>query len=50
MKDAGVTHVVVHPARFASAGAAVIVALAKRRDFELMAIGRDDVRLYRLTR
>ena len=50
MKDAGVTHVVVHPAAFQRDHQAVLPALAGRTDFELMAIGPDGVRLYRLKR
>jgi hypothetical protein len=50
MKDAGVTHVVVHPARFARDHQDVLPALEQRADFELMAIGHDGIRLYRLKR
>ena len=50
MKDAGVTHVMVHPAAFHKDHQAVVPALEKRTDFELMAIGKDDIRLYRLKR
>jgi hypothetical protein len=50
MKDAGVTHVVVHTAAFHKDHQAVLPALEQRADFELIAIGRDDVRLYRLKR
>lgn len=50
MKDAGVTHVVVHIAAFHKDHQAVLPVLEKRPDFELMAIGPDDVRLYRLKR
>lgn len=50
MKAAGVTHVVVHVARFHPEHVVVIEALEKRGDFELMAIGRNGVRLYRLKR
>ena len=50
MKDAGVTHVMVHPAAFHKDHQAVLPAIANRPDFELMAIGRDDIRLYRLKR
>jgi len=50
MKDAGVTHVVVHPGAFHKDHQAVVPVLAKRPDFELMAIGKDDIRLYRLKR
>jgi hypothetical protein len=50
MKDAGVTHVVVHAARFARDRQDVLPALEKRPDFELMAIGDEGIRLYRLKR
>ena len=50
MKDAGVTHVMVHPAAFHKDHQAVLPALEKRTDFELMAIGDDGIRLYRLKR
>jgi hypothetical protein len=50
MKDAGVTHVVVHVATFHKDHQPVLKALEHRTDFELMAIGRDDMRLYRLKR
>jgi hypothetical protein len=50
MKDAGVTHVVVHPARFAHDNQEVLPVLDQRSDFELMAIGDGGIRLYRLKR
>ncbi|HYT74058.1 MAG TPA: hypothetical protein VEL79_04855 [Vicinamibacterales bacterium] len=50
MKDAGVTHVVVHPSGFNSNREPVIPIIEKRGDFELLAIGRDNIRLYRLNR
>ena len=50
MKAAGVTHVVVHVARFHRDGLPVAEVLDKRTDFELMAIGRNGMRLYRLKR
>jgi hypothetical protein len=50
MKDAGVTHVVVHVATFHKDHQPVLKAIEHRTDFELMAIGRDDMRLYRLKR
>ena len=50
MKDAGVTHVMVHLATFHKDHQAVLPAIEKRSDFELMAIGRDDMRLYRIKR
>jgi hypothetical protein len=50
MKDAGVTHVVVHLAAFHQDHQPVLQAIEHRADFELMAIGRNDMRLYRLKR
>jgi hypothetical protein len=50
MKDAGVTHVVVHPAAFRRDHQEVVPVLDARSDFELLAIGADDIRLYRLKR
>ena len=50
MKDAGVTHVVVHPAAFHRDRQDVVPVIDKRSDFELMGIGPDDIRLYRLKR
>ena len=50
MKDAGVTHVVVHVDAFHRDRMAVVPVLNARADFELMAIGRRDIRLYRLKR
>ena len=50
MKAAGVTHVVVHVARFHRDHLPVLDALDKRADFELMAVGRNGIRLYRLKR
>src|SRR5262245_40037621 len=50
MKDAGVTHVVVHPAAFHKDHQVVVPVIEKRADFELMGIGPDDIRLYRLKR
>lgn len=50
MKDAGVTHVMVHPAAFHKDHQAVVPAIENRPDFELMAIGPADMRLYRLKR
>lgn len=49
MKDAGVTHVVVHLAAFSQDHQAVLPVLGARGDFELLGIG-DDVRVYRLKR
>jgi hypothetical protein len=48
MKDAGVTHVVVHTAAFQRDNMDVVPALEKRSDLELMAIGDGGVRLYRM--
>jgi len=48
MKDAGVTHVVVHAAAFARDNMDVVAILDKRTDLELMAIGAGGVRLYRM--
>jgi hypothetical protein len=48
MKDAGVTHVVVHPKLFARDHQDPLPAIGKRADFELMAIGDEGIRLYRL--
>ena len=50
MKDAGVTHVVVHVSDFSRENLAVLPVLAARTDFELLAIGPRDLRLYRLIR
>jgi hypothetical protein len=47
MKDAGVTHVVVHAAEFRKN---VLETLGRRSDMELMEIGSGGVRLYRLKR
>jgi hypothetical protein len=49
MKDAGVTHVMIHPVDFPAGHVAVIPAIELRNDFELVASGRD-IRLYRLKR
>jgi hypothetical protein len=49
MKAAGVTHVVVHVARFERDHQPVLDALARRADFELLGIS-GDIRLYRLER
>lgn len=50
MKDAGVTHVMVHVTAFHRDRVAVVPVIDKRPDFELMAVGRNDLRLYRLKR
>jgi hypothetical protein len=48
MRRAGVTHVMVHPARFGREGEDVVAELARRPEFELMAAGSRGIRLYRL--
>lgn len=48
MKKAGVTHVVVHVETFERENLDVLAVLEKRRDFELMAIGPNGMRLYRM--
>jgi hypothetical protein len=49
MREAGVTHITVHPHRFGNEAAATIEKLSHRPDFELVAIGaRPAIRLYRL--
>jgi hypothetical protein len=48
MRRAGVTHVMVHPARFGHEGDDVIRQLSARLDFELMGVGSHGLRLYRL--
>jgi hypothetical protein len=48
MKDAGVTHIMVHPHRFLHEADEVIAKISARRDLELVAVGTDDLRLYRL--
>jgi hypothetical protein len=48
MKQAGVTHVVVHLETFDREHIPVTTVLEKRGDFELMAIAPEGVRLYRL--
>jgi hypothetical protein len=48
MRRAGVTHVMVHPARFGRDGNDVISQLDARPDFELMGAGSHGLRLYRL--
>ena len=50
MKKAGVTHVMVHPAAFHKDHQAVLPAIEGRRDFELVGIGPNEMRLYRLRR
>jgi len=48
MRRAGVTHVMVHAARFGHEGNDVIRQLDARPDFELMGVGSHGLRLYRL--
>ena len=48
MKNAGVTHVVVHPSMFLRDAAKVMRQVDARPDLELMAIGPDGMRIYRL--
>ena len=50
MKDAGVTHVVVHTEAFHKDHQEVLPVIDKRGDFELMGIGPNGIRLYRLKR
>ena len=51
MKDAGVTHVMVHLSRFGpERGEEIIEKLRTRRDMELLAAGSGGIRLYRLIR
>jgi hypothetical protein len=48
MRRAGVTHVMVHPARFGSRGDAVIAEIGARPELELLGVGSRGMRLYRL--
>jgi hypothetical protein len=48
MHRAGVTHVMVHPARFGHEADDVVRTLNGRSDFELMGVGTRGLRLYRL--
>ncbi len=48
MRGAGVTHVMVHPARFPANAASVMGQLAAHPAFELLEEGPDGMRLYRL--
>ena len=50
MKDAGVTHVIVHARAFGKNHQDVLEAFDKRSDVELIGAGPDGVRLYRLKR
>lgn len=48
MRRAGVTHVMLHPARFGREAGEVIAAVDRRPEFELVAVGSGGLRLYRL--
>ena len=48
MKEAGVTHVMVHPERFIDESDKVIAQIGARSDLQLIAIGQGGIRLYRL--
>ncbi len=48
MKDAGVTHVMVHPRRFMKDPERVMEQIEARSDMELIAAGSNGIRLYRL--
>jgi uncharacterized membrane protein len=48
MKDAGVTHVMVHPLGFMRDATKVIEQISARSDMELIAVGSNGIRLYRL--
>jgi hypothetical protein len=50
IKNAGVTHVMVHVAAFHKDHQTVVPVLDKRTDFELIAVGHDGIRLYRIKR
>ena len=50
MKDAGVTHVMVHPQRFMRDAEKVIEQISARSDMELIAVGSNGIRLYKLGR
>jgi hypothetical protein len=50
MKDAGVTHVVVHLEAFHKDHQAVLPVIEHRPDFELLGIGPNGIRVYRLKR
>ena len=50
MRDAGVTHIVVHTSRLNDDENRGTIALESRGDLELVAISPPDLRLYRLTR
>ncbi len=48
MRSAGVTHVMVHPSRFGNEAEAMLRTVSGRLDFELVAVGRAGIRLYRM--
>lgn len=48
MRQAGVTHVMVHPERFLGDAGKVIEQIDARSDLELVALGQGGIRLYRL--
>jgi len=48
MREAGVTHIMVHPERFGNEAEDMIRTLSGRPDFELMGVGSRGLRLYRL--
>lgn len=48
MKRAGVTHIMVHPGRFGGEANDVLATLEKRSDLELIGVGTQGLRLYRL--
>lgn len=48
MKQAGVTHIMVHPQRFAHEADTMLAEVAARPDLQLLAVGQDNIRLYRL--
>jgi hypothetical protein len=50
MKDAGATHVMVHPQRFERDAQKVLDTIATRADMELIAVGPNGMRLYKLKR
>jgi hypothetical protein len=50
MKDAGVTHVMIHPHRFSRDPDTLIRQVSARSDLELIAVGSNGIRLYKLHR
>jgi len=50
MKDAGVTHVMLHPHAFNRDADLVVQRVSKRTDMNLLAVGPGGIRLYRLKR